>query len=502
MDAITARRELEPHWAGSITIEVHADGAVTFADDGIGLTEGEVRTLLGTIGRSSKRDELDLQRDGFLGQFGIGLLACFLVSDTIDVRTRSSAAADAPTIQWLARGDGTFEISESEPMATPGTTVTLRPRFGEQWLLADTIRDLALHYGSLLPVPITLLGPDSQREPLTPQLAPWELAEEAAADYCYRAFGFVPMAQIPLSLPVAGVRGVAFVMPMAAAPGSGSKHRVYLRRILLGDAVTGLVPDWASFMRIVVDVENLRPTASRESLYDDELLAAARTQIGSQLRQWMVRTDVADPALLRRIVEVHRQGVSAAALSDDEVFGIVRDWLPWTTTTGSATLAEIIREAGPLRFSTTIKGYDALESVAAGHGVRVLNAGFSYSTQLLTRLASLHPEVELMPVSVTDLVDEGSSDHSWSALLASGRRALESHWVELSARPFQPSSTPTLLAAIPSGQRGFVSRSSALRWPAIPSSRASSATSPTTTYPSTLGAEHFQRPDPSAEACR
>ena len=75
LDAITARRQLEPGWPGGVTITVGDDASVSFEDDGIGLTADEVRELLATIGRSSKRDELDLQREGFLGQFGIGLLS-------------------------------------------------------------------------------------------------------------------------------------------------------------------------------------------------------------------------------------------------------------------------------------------------------------------------------------------------------------------------------------------------------------------------------------------
>ena len=61
------------------------DGTLRVADSGIGLTEDQVHELLATIGRSSKRDDLGFARHEFLGQFGIGMLSCFLVADEIRV---------------------------------------------------------------------------------------------------------------------------------------------------------------------------------------------------------------------------------------------------------------------------------------------------------------------------------------------------------------------------------------------------------------------------------
>ena len=72
-DAI-ARGQLKP---GGTIVEG------TAGNTGIGLTEAQVHELLATIGKSSKRDELGFARHEFLGQFGIGLLSCFLVADEI-----------------------------------------------------------------------------------------------------------------------------------------------------------------------------------------------------------------------------------------------------------------------------------------------------------------------------------------------------------------------------------------------------------------------------------
>ncbi|MFC2599162.1 MAG: ATP-binding protein, partial [Actinomyces massiliensis] len=93
VDAIAARRAIEPDCPQRVTIELgRADGAATLTctDTGVGLTAEEVDELLSTIGASSKRDELGLARGDYLGQFGIGLLSCFMVSPEIVVTSRSA----------------------------------------------------------------------------------------------------------------------------------------------------------------------------------------------------------------------------------------------------------------------------------------------------------------------------------------------------------------------------------------------------------------------------
>src|SRR5439155_9136637 len=136
-DAITARRAADPAGPGRVFIEppeLTGDGTLRVSDNGIGLTEAQVHELLATIGRSSKRDDLGFARHEFLGQFGIGLLSCFLVADKIRVETR---AAGAPTVRWTGYSDGryTVEAAPDDERAEVGTTVTLVPRYGSEQLL-------------------------------------------------------------------------------------------------------------------------------------------------------------------------------------------------------------------------------------------------------------------------------------------------------------------------------------------------------------------------------
>ena len=77
------------------------------------------------------------------------------------------------------------------------------------------------------------------------------------------------------------------MLPQAANPADGSRHRVYLKGMLLSDAAAGLLPEWAFFVRCVIDADGLRPTASREALYEDETLAVVRDNLGDRIRDWL-----------------------------------------------------------------------------------------------------------------------------------------------------------------------------------------------------------------------
>ncbi len=142
--------------------------------------------LLATIGRSSKRDDLGFARHEFLGQFGIGMLSCFLVADEIRVITR---AGDGPTVEWTGFADGRYAVTLPEAQrAETGTTVTLVPRRGsEHWLTGPTVIDLARLYGSILPVDVTV--DDVATTTGTP---PWERADSRTrlSRLCSSDFGF------------------------------------------------------------------------------------------------------------------------------------------------------------------------------------------------------------------------------------------------------------------------------------------------------------------------
>lgn len=140
VDAITARRGLDPGTPERIDLRPLPGGGLDVVDSGIGLTADDARDLLATIGRSSKRDvELGGGREEFLGQFGIGLLSAFMVTDEINLVSRCARTLPQggypPAIQWRGYADGRYELTElpddspalSVLEGAPGSAVRLAP---------------------------------------------------------------------------------------------------------------------------------------------------------------------------------------------------------------------------------------------------------------------------------------------------------------------------------------------------------------------------------------
>jgi molecular chaperone HtpG len=441
VDAITARKAADRGAPGRIDVRT-ADDVLSISDSGIGLTPDEVRELLATIGRSSKRDEIGFARTEFLGQFGIGLLSAFMVADEIEVVTRP---ADGPATHWIGTADGRYTIAATKDRREQGTTVTLKARRGaEQWYKKATVIELIRLFGALLPIEIRVDG-----EQVTDGQAPWEGGRADLVGYAQDKLGFTPFDVIHLNNPAAGLTGVAFVLPFAANPAERATHRVYLKRMLLAENVEGLLPDWAFFVRAVIDTSELRPTASREALFDDGNLEATRDALGAQLRGWLVRLGNTDPGKLDRFLGIHQLGVKALALHDDEMLKLAHRWLRFETNNGRMTTAELQERAGDIRYVSTVEEFRQLAAVAAAQQITVVNGGYTYDSELLQRL----PEV--VPGLVTSRFDPTELSTSFDSLdpdtelrlrpfVQLAQDALESVGCEVVVRAFEPAGLPAL----------------------------------------------------------
>lgn len=326
VDAITARRALEPLHPGAIAIELIPATAtepatLVMTDDGIGLTRDEAETFLATIGRSSKREAVAALREDFLGQFGIGLLACFMVADEIVVVSRS--ARGGPAVEWRGRPDGTYSVRDLDTPLAAGTRVYLRARpDAADWFVADSIRGLLDTFGRHLPVRATLTVNGTTGQ-VTGHDFPWELPfgatetrERALRQAGTEILHLPVMDVLDIEADAGKVRGLAFVVGGTVSPVDRPAHRVYLKRMLLGESVPGLLPDWAFFIRAMVNTDALTPTASREQLYDDAAFDLATEELGEAIRDALVRMAADDPVRLGRIVDVHFLGLKALAVHE------------------------------------------------------------------------------------------------------------------------------------------------------------------------------------------
>jgi molecular chaperone HtpG len=277
--------------------------------------------------------------EGFLGQFGIGLLSCFLVSDEIVVISKSARDLDSPTIEWRGASDGTYAVRSIERDMEPGTQIYLRAKpSGAEWMDIGRIRELCQKYGRYLHHKIELTA-DGRTESLN-DIPLWEhdTNEPAEREHLMNVgqelFDRTFFDVFPLQSQFGQVQGLAFVLGQAAHAGSAQSHRAYLKNMLLSEKTQNLLPDWAFFVQCVVNVKGLRPTASRESFYEDTSFEAAREDLGECLRRYLIDLSRQDPARLRQFISIHDTSIKVLAVDDDECLKVFADWLPFETSAG------------------------------------------------------------------------------------------------------------------------------------------------------------------------
>lgn len=472
IDAITAAHQVDPLTPAEIRIMVDpATGTIEVTDTGVGLSSSQARELLATIGKSSKRDtELGFGRAEFLGQFGIGLLATFMIADSVTVISQARVTAGQPQpapIVWVGNAQGTFTVTETTSAEIPeairegGSMVRLTARVDAQnWVSPETVLNLAQNYGELLPLPVLFAVKDGAHpllwERLTRNNVPWQTAYATAAernlalqDYAVEMFGFAPLGTIDISVPTLGISGVAFVLPQAVSPGSG-QHTVYLKRMLLGTNIDNLLPEWAFFVRAILDTDSLSPTASREQLHDDNRLALAREAIGTIIKNWMREQLQHITPEVMEFLEIHNLAMRAVAAQDDEMLELIVDTLPYETTAGALTLREAERlSGGQLLYTSRIKDFKRSATVARAADLIVLNAGYAYDNLLIGKLQT-ELGWQLRELAAEDLTAALTTppverEMATAAQLTQARFLLESQDCDVLLRAFEPPTLPAIL---------------------------------------------------------
>jgi molecular chaperone HtpG len=441
---------------------------VTVEDDGIGLTEAEVHRFLATIGSSSKRDwrDLDLTDLDFIGRFGIGLLSCFMVADEIVVVTRSARSAEAPAFEWRGRSDGTYSLTQLGADLTPGTRVyvPIRVETAELGGGPTVLREVR-RFGGLLPVPVDVVV-DGRTERINLATPPWRRPDLAAADWREAALEFGRellgerfLDAVPLSLPAPPddppgspdrVGGVAYVLPFTPSPARRGAHRVYVRGMLISETVDNLLPDWAFFVTCVVDGTRLRPTASREALYDDAELRATRKALGKRLRGYLVQMAEHDPDRLTALLSLHAPAVKALALVDDDCFRTFVDWLTVETSLGDKTIGELRGLGGEVRTVRRVPVFRQIAPIARARGELVANGGYVYDADLMLKLGEVFgtPVREIGAADFVDAFEPLDADEQprFATLLADAREVLDGIDATPVVRRFDPAELPVIYA--------------------------------------------------------
>ena len=445
-DAISGRRLSEPEFnEGRITIKVIPEHELTFTDNGTGLTEAEIHQFLAVIGQSSKRD-LQTGRilDDYIGRFGIGMLSCFMVTDEIMLRTRS---AKDPAHAWEFEGkpDGTYSITPVPPEEVAvGTEIHIRAKKNcEQYFREERICELVRYYGLPLPFPVMM---ETDGEIYRINEMP-QGAGKGILNLGKQIFDTDFLGYIPLESKSGLFSGVAYILPHAVSLHAKTKHRIYLKNMLLTEDGDAILPKWSGFLRCFLNTEKLRPTASRESFYEDELLAQARDELSACISEYLIGLSKRDPELLEQMVQIHFMAIKSMACEDETFFRTFIPFLKFETNMGELSGKELLTRRDVISFTNDINQFHRTSALMLAQGQLLVNACYVYDTALLRMLQEYDDSLILYPLeSVTfeDFLEDPGTDAQVAAdhLVQTARNCFRDFDCNAELKAFSPSQLP------------------------------------------------------------
>ncbi len=281
-----------------ITVEPNTeDRILTIRDNGVGMTRDELMKNLGTIAHSGSLEFLqNLQKTenkddvSLIGQFGVGFYSSFMLSDHVEVRTRSFSE-DAGWI-WESKGDGSFTISEPEEALQRGTEIRLHLKKGLDEFTEETrLKHVLKKYSTFVPHPIKV-----GEEHVNNQTPIWVEPKSSVTDEQYESFyeyltafpGQKPLWHLHLTADSPFQFHSILYCPDANFEKMGfgrMEQGLHLcaRRILVQNDNTDLLPDYLRFLRGIVDSEDLPLNVSREALQDNTVFAKMKKVITKKI---------------------------------------------------------------------------------------------------------------------------------------------------------------------------------------------------------------------------
>ncbi|SES05144.1 molecular chaperone HtpG [Salipaludibacillus aurantiacus] len=291
---------------------------LTIADTGIGMTKDELEKNLGTIAESGslafkKENEIKDGHD-IIGQFGVGFYSAFMVADSVKVISKAFGTDEAH--QWESNGTDGYTIEPAEKDTT-GTTITIKLKENaeeenyDDFLEENQLKSIIKKYSDFIRYPIkmniTVHQPkedseDNETEEVLEEqtvnsMVPiWRKNKSELTDEDYENFyqekryGFdKPLKHIHINVDGTIRYNAILFIPETMPFDYYSKEfekglELYSSGVLIMDKSPDLLPDYFSFVKGMVDSEDLSLNISREILQHDRQLKAIAKNIKSKIK--------------------------------------------------------------------------------------------------------------------------------------------------------------------------------------------------------------------------
>ena len=291
LKTLSAKGEMQGE-LGDLTIRVSVDKeakTLTVTDRGVGMTAEEVDRYINQIAFSGAEEFMARYKDqAIIGHFGLGFYSSFMVSDKVEIITRSFREG-ARTVRWSCTGTPEFEMEETDEAHDRGTSIVLHlSEECAEYADEAKIEGLLKKYCRFLPVPIAFgkvkewkdgKYVDTDRDNIINNVEPlWtrkpsELTEEQYKEF-YREL--YPMSDDPLFSIHLNIDYPFHLTGILYFPKihnnfeiQKNKIQLYSNQVFVTDQVEGIVPEYLTLLHGVIDSPDIPLNVSRSYLQSD-----------------------------------------------------------------------------------------------------------------------------------------------------------------------------------------------------------------------------------------
>lgn len=384
-DAITKLRMVDGALAGGCSVRVQVDKKnkeLRFIDDGVGMTEDEVKTNINQVAFSGAKAFMEEyaknenQDDaGIIGHFGLGFYSVFMVADKVTIDTLSFREGAAP-VRWESEDGMAYTMSEGARQ-TRGTTITLHvSEAEEEFLDVWRVREVLERYCSFMAVPIYLeeikeeqkedaqaSGEDGQPTPEAANDAPKEEEKpindtqplytrvpQDCTDEDYKQFYRKtfreyedPLFWIHLNVDYPfKLKGILYFPKLKEQFGGiEGQIKLYSGQVFVADNIKEVIPEFLMLLKGVIDCADFPLNVSRSFLQNDGYVRRISNHITKKVADKLTGMFKTDRAAYEGFWPDIHPFIKYGVMRDEKFAERMKDCILYKTTEGKfETLAE------------------------------------------------------------------------------------------------------------------------------------------------------------------
>lgn len=358
----------------SFRIDVEFDEkakTLTFKDNGIGMTEEEVKKYINQIAFSGAEDFLNTYKDKenvdqIIGHFGLGFYSAFMVAETVEIQTLSYKEGSTP-VHWECDGGTDYAINEGN-RTTRGTTIILHiGEEGQDFLNKWTVRTTIEKYCSFMPYEIFLTDvheePEKDEEgniiikeekPLNDPAPLYTRKASECSDEEYKEFyrkTFMdfkdPLFQIHLNMDYPfRLKGILYFPQLGNQfDNIEGQIKLYNSQVFIADNIKEVIPEFLLLLKGVIDCPDLPLNVSRSFLQNDGFVKKISDYITKKVADKLKSLHKKDLASYEKYWGDIHPFIKFGCLKDEKFAEKVNDILLFKTINGNFTTIPSYLEA-------------------------------------------------------------------------------------------------------------------------------------------------------------